>query len=145
MILYLDTSALVKLYVTEDHSDAVQAAAKAADSLASSVLAHVEVRAALARLQRERILSGPQHDLARRRFTQDWHDMQRVETGEALLERAAELAEAFALRAYDSVHLAAADYLARAANKPLVFACHDVALNRAARVLGMSLLGKPGK
>lgn len=71
MILYLDTSALVKLYVTEDYSDIVQTAAKAADSLASSVLAYVEAQATFARLHRERLLSGLQHELARQRFRED--------------------------------------------------------------------------
>lgn len=145
MILYLDTSALVKLYVTEDYSDLVQTAAKAADSLASSVVGYVEAHVAFARLHRERLLSGPQHELARQRFREDWRDMRRVETSEVVLERAAELAEAFSLRAYDSVHLAAADYLARAANEALVFACHDAALNKAAKVLGMRLLDRPVK
>lgn len=140
MILYLDTSALVKLYVTEDHSADVQAAAEAADSMASSVLAYVEAQAAFARLRCERLLSATQHDLTRERFREDWRAMRRVDASDVLLERAVELAEAFALRAYDSVHLAAADYLARAANEALLFACHDAALNKAAKVLGMTLL-----
>lgn len=140
MILYLDTSALIKLYVTEEHSADVQEAAATAMSLASSVLAYVETRAALSRLQRGKALNGPQHDLARRRFLADWDDLRRVEATDAQLERAAELAEAFALRAYDSVHLAAADYLARTAREPLLFACYDAALNKAARVLGLSVL-----
>jgi predicted nucleic acid-binding protein len=143
VILYLDTSALVKLYVAEDYSDIVQAAAKAADSLVSSALAYVEAHAAFARLRHEGLLSGPQHELARQRFREDWRDMRRVETGDSLLERAVELTEAFALRAYDSVHLAAADYLSRATNETLVFACHNAALNKAAKVLGMSLLERP--
>ncbi len=145
MILYLDTSALVKLYVAEDDSDVVQAAAKAADSLASSVLAYVEAHAAFARLHREGLLSEPQHELARQRFREDWRDMRRVETGDSLLKRAVDLTEAFALRAYEGVQLAAADYLSRATNETLVFACHDAALNKAAKVLGMSLLEKPVK
>lgn len=140
MILYLDTSALIKLYVTEEHSADVQKAAMTAASLASSVLAYVEACAALLRLHRDKALSGAQHELARRRFLADWNNLRRVETTEPQLERAAELAEAFALRAYDSMHLAAADYLAHAGGEPLVFACYDVTLNKAARVLGLNLL-----
>lgn len=143
MILYLDTSALIKLYVAEEHSGDVQQAAVTAASLASSVLAYVETCAALARLRRENALTAPQHDLTRERFIADWSDVRRVEATEAQLARAAELAEAFALRAYDSVHLAAADYLNRVAGEPLMFACYDAALNKAARVLGLELLRKP--
>lgn len=140
MILYLDTSALIKLYVNEEHSDDVQKAAITAASLASSTLACVETCAALSRLRREKALSGVQHERTRERFITDWHDMRRVEVTETQLVRASELAEAFGLRAYDSVHLAAADYLARAAAEPLIFACYDTALNKAARVLGLELL-----
>lgn len=141
MTLYLDTSALIKLYVIEEHSDEVQRAANLADSLASSMLAYVEAHAALSRLRRERALTVAQAQLAQQRFNQDWNDMRRVEITDVQLERAAELAEAFALRAYDSVHLAAADYLARTAGEPLTFACFDAPLNKAARVLGLSVLG----
>ncbi|MGH9353102.1 MAG: type II toxin-antitoxin system VapC family toxin [Terriglobia bacterium] len=140
MILYLDTSALIKLYVTEEHSADVQKAAVTAASLATSVLAYVETCAAFSRLRREKFLTGSQHDLARGRFIADWSDLRRVEATETQLARAAELAEAFALRAYDSVHLAAADYLARVAGEPVLFACYDAALNKAARVLGLGLL-----
>jgi predicted nucleic acid-binding protein len=140
LILYLDTSALIKLYVSEEHSADVSRAAHLADSLAASTLAYVEAHAALSRLRRERALTSAQVALARQRFNQDWGDMRRVDATETQLERAAELAEVFALRAYDSMHLAAADYLARTAGEPLIFACYDAALNKAAHVLGLNLL-----
>ncbi|HHH13920.1 MAG TPA: hypothetical protein ENJ98_06750 [Thiolapillus brandeum] len=54
--------------------------------------------------------------------------------------RACLYAEAFALRAYDSVHLAAAKLLAERAEEPVCFACYDRKLNQAAEVLGLKLL-----
>ena len=49
MILYLDTSALVKLYVEEAHSDWVHACAAEAEVLATSVVARPEMLSALSR------------------------------------------------------------------------------------------------
>lgn len=73
-------------------------------------------------------------------FTADWSAYLRVEMTQPLVQRAADLAEAFALRAYDSVHLAAADFLFNQKVAPMTFACFDRRLNQAARVLGIPLL-----
>lgn len=54
MILYLDTSALVKLYVQEAHSDKVRAAATSAAAINTHVIAYAEACATFARLGRER-------------------------------------------------------------------------------------------
>jgi hypothetical protein len=43
-------------------------------------------------------------------------------------------------RAYASVHLAAAVLLFRQSRQPVTFACFDQHLNKAAKVLGLSLL-----
>ncbi|MGH8694308.1 MAG: PIN domain-containing protein [Burkholderiales bacterium] len=61
MILYLDTSALVKLYVREQGSAQVRAHVNKADVIATSVVAYAEARAAFARLRRERPASGKRH------------------------------------------------------------------------------------
>ena len=54
MILYVDTSALVKLYVPEPESEAVQALVGTVQVAAVSVVAFAEARAAFARKRRER-------------------------------------------------------------------------------------------
>ncbi len=48
MILYLDTSALVKLYVSEEGSEIVRGAVESAGRVATSRIAYAEARAALA-------------------------------------------------------------------------------------------------
>ena len=57
---------------------------------------------------------------------------------------AAELAEAFSLRAYDSVHLAAARYLHNTARSKVFFACFDQRLNLAAKMLKIERAEWPG-
>lgn len=51
--VYLDTSALIKLYVNEDGAEKVEAAIKRFEVAATSVVAYAEARAALARRRRE--------------------------------------------------------------------------------------------
>jgi hypothetical protein len=49
-------------------------------------------------------------------------------------------AEAFALRGYDSVQLAAAHILQEQFDLPLTFACFDRRLNQAARLLQLEVI-----
>ncbi len=58
MILYLDTSALVKLYSEEPGREKVQAAVEGARVIAVSEIGYVEARSALARKEREGALSA---------------------------------------------------------------------------------------
>jgi len=140
LILYLDTSALVKAYVAEAHSRRVVQGMRSATTSASHLIAYIEARAAFARLQREHILDETQWQSVKDEFIADWQNYLQIGTTQALLLRAGELAEAFALRAYDSVHLAAAQCLYEESPETVVFACYDGKLNRAAEVLGMNLL-----
>jgi len=50
------------------------------------------------------------------------------------------VADAFALRAYDSVQLAAAHALQVNAEQPMTFACYDRRLNQAAQLLQLEVL-----
>lgn len=94
----------------------------------------------MARRYRENDLDAPTFEALKQAFTADWVDYLQVETDLSLLQSAAELAEAFSLRAYDSVHLAAARHLQQHTALPLVFACFDKRLNLAAKMLGMQII-----
>ncbi|MBI5014272.1 MAG: type II toxin-antitoxin system VapC family toxin [Deltaproteobacteria bacterium] len=144
MILQPDTSALIKLYVEEAHSDAVKAGTEGAEAVASSAVAHAEARATLGRLRRENRLSDAGLTEAKTSFERDWPAFLRVQTDEALLRRAGDLAELLALRGYDGVHLAAAELARTRSDTPVIFACFDNALNRAPRALGFDLLPMNG-
>lgn len=140
MILYLDTSALVKIYVDEAFRPNVLEAITSANIVATHVLSFVEAHAAFARLQREEKLSTKQLDGLKLNFTKDWENYLQVETVQFVLHQAASFAEVFALRAYDSVHLSAAHYLFKQGKQAVTFACFDRKLNQAAKVLGLELL-----
>ncbi len=111
MKLYLDTSALVKLYVEEEGSSTVREAVAGAETVATSMIAYVEARAAFARRRRERRLSRSEYSSTTKEFEADWEHYVALEVTSSLIRSAAELAEAHALRAYDAVHLAQLPHL----------------------------------
>ena len=139
MTLYLDTSSLVKLYVAESGSAAVRAHVDRATIVATSMIAYPEARAALARRRRERALRPSTFAAAKRKFEEDWPKYVALQVTEAVCRDAADLAERFALRGYDSVHLASFLEVAREAGPAETeFSSFDERLNRAARLAGRS-------
>jgi len=139
MILYLDTSAFVRMYINEAQHVHILALADAASVLTTHLIAYTEMRAALARMKRMRRLDEQAHKAVRQAFETDWEGMEIIQTTEPLVRRAGDLVEGFGLRGYDSVHLAAAESVFRHV-PALTFACFDSALNAAAQALGMETL-----
>lgn len=135
MIVYLDTSALVKAYVEEADTNTVIEHLHVADMATTHEIAYVEARSAFARLARDGHLTAPEFDQVKSEFEVDWPRYAVVGSEPALLRRAADMAEAFALRAYDGVHLAAAEYIASSTDEAVTFLCFDRKLCQAASVL----------
>jgi len=138
--LYLDTSALVKLYVEEEGSATVREAVAGAESVATSTISYVEARAAFARRRRERRLSPDDYRRTVQELEGDWEHYLLLELTSTLIRRAAEFAETHALRAYDAIHLAAAKLLRERLQGPILFACWDSDLAAAARREGLNLI-----
>ena len=139
MILFLDTSALVKLYIVEADSLAVHEAATRAETVAVCRIAWAEACAALARRAREVPADEAAIMAARQALAQDWPHFLIVEVTQPVVERAGEFADTFALRGYDSVQLAAACEILAVAPGEVAFSCFDNRLNKAARVLGLDV------
>jgi uncharacterized protein len=138
--LYLDTSSLVKLYVTEPGSDAVRKLVEGSSIVATSSIAYTETRAALASRRREHVLRPAAFVSVKKTFEAEWPKYVTVEVTSALCRDAGELAERYRLRAYDSLHLAAFAEIAREAGvRETRFSSFDSALNRAARSLRRAL------
>jgi predicted nucleic acid-binding protein len=138
LILFFDTSALVKLYIDEPGSAEVAALADEAASLGACRIAWIEFMSALARRTREQPGVADGIAQARRRFVEDWARLLVIEVTQPLAELAGDYAEAFALRAYDSVQLAAVQTLHLELPGEVRFACFDGRLLKAARVLGIA-------
>ncbi|MDH3523857.1 MAG: type II toxin-antitoxin system VapC family toxin [Acidobacteriota bacterium] len=133
MILYLDTSSLVKLYVEEDGSSAVRGLVESASTVATSVIAYPEARGAFARRCREGSLTRAEHDRVKSDFDLDWPHLLRMDVNGTIARHAGELAERHSLRGLDSLHLAC--YLALCSRVPdgsVELSCFDETLGIAA-------------
>lgn len=140
MILFCDTSALLKLYIVETGSDALRAKMIEAEAVAVCRIAWAEAYAALSRRAREVTEDAETIGHAKAALATDWPHYVILEIDQSLVERAGEYADTFALRGYDSIQLAAAFETGRISQSPIVFACFDSRLNKAAKLLGMSCL-----
>jgi hypothetical protein len=108
LITYVDTSTLLKRLLAEPGSEVADAIWVAADVLASATLVVVEARAALAAAQRSGRLTVAELRHAKADLVELLDEVAFVEITHTLVDEAADLAEAEALRSYDAVHLAAA-------------------------------------
>jgi len=137
---YLDTSALLKLYLDEEGSALVRTCIGEGDRTGTSIVAYVETRAALARRHHAGDLSASDHRRIVREFEQDWERYARVGVDEPLVREAAALAATHRLRAYDAIHLASALALGSRRGGELLFASWDDRLDAAAAREGLRLL-----
>jgi predicted nucleic acid-binding protein len=132
MILYLDTSALVKLYVAEAGSSDVRKRLKAAERVATSRVAYPEARSALARRQREGALTAAGLKKAVSALDRDLETYVVVELYEHVAREAGHLAEKHSLRGFDAIHLASALELGFLTGTPPTFLTFDDRQERAA-------------
>jgi predicted nucleic acid-binding protein len=143
--LYLDTSSLIKLYVTEDGSEIVRQLVQAANVVATSVVAYAEARAALARLRREGVLTAAKLASAKRELDEQWPAYLTLEATDSLCRVAGTLAEKHSLRGFDSIHLASfAEVCRRAGPDDTRFSSFDERLNRAAQKVTRTLRRNSG-
>jgi predicted nucleic acid-binding protein len=137
LILYLETSALVKLYVWESDSESVREAVQAADVVATSVLTYAEARAAFARKRRERGMSESAYRSVKDAFERDWPRYFVLGLTDRSARFAGGLAEKHALRGFDALHLAAAVDLRSPGAAAVRFLSADAKLRDAARREGL--------
>jgi predicted nucleic acid-binding protein len=137
MILYTDTSSLVKLYVEEPGSDLVRGLVNKADMVACCRVALPEMVSALTRRYNNRQIEPQQFELLVEAVRTDWKHIVVLDVDEQL---AADLALKHGLRGYDAVHLASALRLAGKDHVQLLFSSYDQQLIRAAADEGLMIV-----
>jgi uncharacterized protein len=145
-VLYLDSSALIKHYLAERGTQALNAKLddeeKNFRSPFTSVLTYAEVHAALARLKKEGQLRPDEAVGIQDRFDSDWvFTISPIDCGPGVLGFVRNIVAEAPLRGADAVHLASALWLRDMARTgvrtghytgPLVFASSDQQLLKAA-------------
>lgn len=131
MILYLDTSSMLKLYVEENGTKEVQEKSKGSEVVASSVIAYPEAYAALARRHREGALSKVELKIILEQFQETWIDFLTVFVSTSVYLRAGTLALKYGLRGMDAIHLASWAELLKDGDH-VEFLSHDEKLMKAA-------------
>ncbi|HEV2439529.1 MAG TPA: type II toxin-antitoxin system VapC family toxin [bacterium] len=138
-VAYLDTSALVSLYVEDRYTDRVRRAVQEVPSAATARIAYVEARAVFARMRRERLLRPRAYAAIVALFNDGWERLNLVEITAPLVQAAADLVERHPLRGFDALHLASALVL-RGDDVPVTFCCHESRLAGAARAAGFEVV-----
>lgn len=139
MIVYFDTSALLKRYVAEVDSAAIAELWSKALMIAASQIAYAEAAAAFARRKREQPQDAAALDQAQQLFRSDWTGLHRIAVDEETDRRVDDLLGRHALRSADAIHLASALLLRDLAQAEVTFACADAALRAAARAEGLAV------
>lgn len=136
-LVYLDTSALVKLCVLETGTPLAVGLWTHADALVTSRIADAEVRSVLAAAERIGRIDAAPAAAARERWDELWPCLVLVEVGAEVAKHAGDLVDRRPLRAGDAIHLASALLFTEV--KPL-FAAWDRRLAAAARAEGLTVL-----
>jgi predicted nucleic acid-binding protein len=111
-MLYLDSSALVKRYVIEKGSKAVNSRFDQGETIYTSVLSFAEVHAAIGRKYRDKELSVPEKEKLVHEFQADWSfSLSILELSASTMFSLPSLCENYSLKASDAIHLSAAFWL----------------------------------
>ena len=136
MNIYLDTSALVKLYIDEDGSDIVNDRTDRATIVSTSRIAYAEALSAFVQCKNEKVLSKKNYDKCITCFKFDWEMYFVIEASEKVIKIAGDLIEKHSIRGFDSIHLASAMVLRKEINQSIDFMCWDNRLLEAAKKEG---------
>jgi predicted nucleic acid-binding protein len=141
VILYYDTSALIKLLIAEPGSELAKELWGSAHTAASSVLAYPEGRAALAAAHRTGRLRRQGFERSLETLEALHEALLSIGVDEDLARAAGAHATEFGLRGYDAMHLATALELLE---EEVVFVTWDEDLGRAASSAGLAVAGSSG-
>lgn len=135
-MLYLDTSALVKLYIREPGSREVEALVKENEPwVLTSLVAFAETFSMLLWSLREGRITSPVYQRQERTFLADWEAWHVVGLSQPLLRPVERLIERYGLRGFDAIHLCTALSVGHPE-----FACFDARLRAAAGAEGLPVV-----
>lgn len=132
-LLYLDTSALLRLYLLEPETPFVKGEVERSSGVVLSALSMVEARSALAQRRQNKQLTGRQYTALLADLEQDERVMLYVDPSRVLLKAAGELCQKYGgLRALDAIHVVTVQAIGL--HRPVNFLTFDVRQRDAARL-----------
>lgn len=138
MIAYVESSALARLALRQSGYEQLRRNLKHMDQQVCHVIGYVELRSATARMIKRDRLTEPQSVELLRSAEEVWAATTVQPIDDAQIARAAGLCERYQLRAYDALHLAAAEALMRiVSSKHMRWFGFDEMQNRAAVAIGL--------
>ena len=138
MILYLDTSALIKKYFKESHSNEVISKWREATEIITSSVTFAETMAAFYRKKREANLRNKVFAKIVDSFQLDWDSFIRVEVNEDLNQPITTIISKHPLRGFDAIHLVSALIVYEKDPENFLFICYDHKLTQAAKKEGLN-------
>ena len=139
MIVYADSSALAKRYISESGSGEVETLLRLAEVVGTGLITRAEVSAALARLVRTGALRRQVAETILKVFRKHWLELTTIQLTEALVAEADSLAWEQDLRGYDAVHLASALSWQRGLDSVVTLATFDADLWGAGQRVGLGV------
>jgi predicted nucleic acid-binding protein len=139
VIVYADSSALAKRYISEPGTLEVEALLREAEVVGTSLITRAEVSAAVARLVRTGNLERQKGEAVLNAFRNHWVELTAIQLTEALVAEADNLAWEQGLRGYDAVHLASAISWQRGLDRDVALATFDIDLWRAGNRAGLAV------
>jgi predicted nucleic acid-binding protein len=137
VIVYSDSSSIVKWFFDEPLMDLARGMRDKAEMVFTSLISFPEVMSAFNRAWREARCSKSDMELVRGEFLRIWPGLHWIKTSEALMRQAGQLIFWHNLRGFDAVHLASALLLKKESNGiDLFFSCFNKDLNQAAQKEG---------
>ena len=140
MILYLDTSALIKKYFKEVGSDEIIANWEKATGIVTSSVAYAEALASIHRKKRETAFDDDKLVKILGSFRRDWNSFIRVDLTDDLIQWIDKLISRYPLRGFNAIHLASALIVHERLPEEYLFACFDKKLLQAAQMAGLKTL-----
>jgi predicted nucleic acid-binding protein len=140
MILYLDTSALLKKYFQETDSDEIIDRWREATGIVTSSVAYAEALASIHRKKREVKFNNGIFEKILHLFRRDWNSFIRVEVTDELNDWIDKVVSHYPLRGFDAIHLASALIVHERLPEEFLFACYDNKLLQAAQSAGLKTL-----
>jgi predicted nucleic acid-binding protein len=136
VIYFLDTSALVKRYITEPGSDQVRRLLRRKVDVVLARITEAEAYAAIARAARTNVLTDDDRDRAFNQIAEDVAAARVVEIRRSVVSTVQDLVVRWPLRGYDAIQLSCA-LRVQSENVAVAFWCADAELANAARGEGM--------